>query len=106
MTFRSGSSGGMRTTSVRISLNTHIFRISGLTADLYTAIWDNRSVFHSATFDYEGLGERFGNRAVGIGEAPYLDPNSQSRTETLAEKSVVVDGRLENGVDKTETVTA
>ena len=34
------------------------------------AIWDNRSVFHSATFDYDGLGERFGNRAVGIGEVP------------------------------------
>ena len=50
-----------------------------------TAIWDNRSVFHSATFDYEGLGERFGNRAVGIGERPYLDPNSKSKAEALAE---------------------
>ena len=40
-------------------------------------------MFHSATFDYEGLGERSGNRAVGIGERPYLDPNSQSRTEAL-----------------------
>ncbi|SPN99942.1 related to taurine dioxygenase [Cephalotrichum gorgonifer] len=48
------------------------------------AIWDNRSVFHSATFDYEGLGERFGHRAVGIGEKPYLDPNSKSRSEDLA----------------------
>ncbi|KIW35277.1 uncharacterized protein PV07_01981 [Cladophialophora immunda] len=48
------------------------------------AIWDNRCVFHCATFDYDGLGERFGHRAVGIGEAPYLDPNSQSRTEALA----------------------
>lgn len=48
------------------------------------AIWDNRSVFHSATFDYDGLGERFGNRAVGIGEAPYLDPASISRTEGIA----------------------
>jgi hypothetical protein len=48
------------------------------------AIWDNRSVFHSATFDYEGLGERFGNRAVGIGERPYLDPNSMSKAEALA----------------------
>ncbi|KAJ9302071.1 hypothetical protein DTO271G3_937 [Paecilomyces variotii] len=48
------------------------------------AIWDNRSVFHSATFDYDGLGERFGHRAVGIGEKPYLDPNSTSRTEALA----------------------
>lgn len=47
-------------------------------------IWDNRSVFHSATFDYEGLGDRFGNRAVGIGEKPYLDVDSKSRTEDLA----------------------
>lgn len=45
------------------------------------AIWDNRSVFHSATFDYQG--ERFGHRAVGIGEAPFLNPDSQSRTEAL-----------------------
>ncbi|PWY86689.1 alpha-ketoglutarate-dependent sulfonate dioxygenase [Aspergillus heteromorphus CBS 117.55] len=51
------------------------------------AIWDNRSAFHSATFDYEGLGERFGHRAVGIGERPYLDPNSGSRTEALAAKA-------------------
>ena len=39
-------------------------------------------MFHSATFDYDG--ERTGNRAVGIGEAPYFDPNSKSRTEELA----------------------
>lgn len=32
------------------------------------AIWDNRSAFHTATFDYDQLGERFGHRAVGIGE--------------------------------------
>lgn len=51
---------------------------------LLPAIWDNRSAFHTATFDYEGLGERFGHRAVGIGEKPYLDPNSKSRTEVLA----------------------
>lgn len=48
------------------------------------AIWDNRSFFHTATFDYDGLGERLGNRAVGIGEAPYLDSNSKSRSEVLA----------------------
>lgn len=49
-----------------------------------TAIWDNRSVFHTATFDYDGFGERFGNRAVGLGERPYLDPQSTSRREALA----------------------
>jgi len=47
------------------------------------AIWDNRSVFHTATFDYDGQGPRFGNRAVGLGERPYLDPNSTSRRAAL-----------------------
>jgi hypothetical protein len=47
------------------------------------AIWDNRSVFHTATFDYDLEGERFGNRAVGLGERPYLDPNSTSRRVAL-----------------------
>ncbi|CAN9099230.1 unnamed protein product [Alternaria alternata] len=70
------------------------------------AIWDNRSAFHSATFDYDDLGERFGNRAVGIGEAPYFDPNSRSRTEALAEKKVVVIGHEKNGIAKSETVSA
>ncbi|KUI63736.1 hypothetical protein VM1G_10504 [Cytospora mali] len=47
------------------------------------AIWDNRSVFHSATFDYAGLGDRFGNRVVGLGERPYYDPESTSRRVAL-----------------------
>ncbi|KAK4458263.1 putative alpha-ketoglutarate-dependent taurine dioxygenase [Cladorrhinum samala] len=52
------------------------------------AIWDNRSVFHTATFDYlEGqYGERFGNRAVGLGERPYLDPESTGRREALSKE--------------------
>ena len=29
------------------------------------------------------LGERSGNRAVGIGEVPYFDPQSKSRAEAL-----------------------
>ncbi|MCJ1380108.1 hypothetical protein MMC17_003211 [Xylographa soralifera] len=49
------------------------------------AIWDNRSVYHAATPDYEGLGERLGHRAVSIGERPYLDPASKSRREALRE---------------------
>jgi len=52
-----------------------------------TAIWDNRSVFHSATFDYDGLGERFGNRAVGVGEKPFFDVNSMSKAEALEKTS-------------------
>lgn len=52
------------------------------------AIWDNRSNFHAATFDYEGLGDRFGNRVVGIGEKPFFDPNSVSRREALAGQNI------------------
>lgn len=44
---------------------------------------DNRSVYHSATFDYSGLGSRTGQRAVSLGERPYLDPNSKGRREAL-----------------------
>ncbi|TQW01289.1 hypothetical protein V2A60_002296 [Cordyceps javanica] len=47
------------------------------------AIWDNRSTFHSAIFDYEDQGDRLGIRAVGIGERPFFDPQSSSRQEAL-----------------------
>ncbi|ETS81735.1 hypothetical protein PFICI_06737 [Pestalotiopsis fici W106-1] len=49
------------------------------------AIWDNRSTFHTATFDYEGLGSRSGQRAVSVGERPYFDPSSVGRQEALAQ---------------------
>ena len=52
------------------------------------AIWDNRSVYHSATFDYEG--NRTGQRAVGLGERPYLDPQSTGRREALRTEGVKV----------------
>ncbi|KAF5584013.1 taurine dioxygenase [Fusarium pseudocircinatum] len=45
------------------------------------AIWDNRSVFHTATNDY--VGKRQGNRVVSLGEKPFYDPASQSRREAL-----------------------
>ncbi|KAK2798133.1 hypothetical protein FQN50_008944 [Emmonsiellopsis sp. PD_5] len=48
------------------------------------AIWDNRSVYHAATTDIEGLGPRTGQRAVSLGERPYLDPNSTGRRAALA----------------------
>ena len=50
------------------------------------AIWDNRSVYHAATPDYldQGLGERTGQRAVSLGERPYLDQTSTGRREALA----------------------
>jgi len=45
------------------------------------AIWDNRSAFHTATNDY--MGDRQGNRVVGVGEKPFFDENSRSRREAL-----------------------
>lgn len=47
------------------------------------AIWDNRSVIHQATFDYDAYGERFGWRVSATGEPPFLDPSSLSRREVL-----------------------
>ena len=58
------------------------------------AIWDNRSVYHTATYDYEGLGERLGQRAVSLGERPYLDPKSSSRRLALGEGSVDTQNEL------------
>ncbi|CAE6487483.1 unnamed protein product [Rhizoctonia solani] len=46
------------------------------------AIWDNRSVFHTATYDYEKI-LRVGDRVVSLGEKPYFDPKSKSRREYL-----------------------
>lgn len=48
------------------------------------AIWDNRSTFHTATYDIEDQGERYGVRTVSIGEKPFYDPESKSRREALA----------------------
>ncbi|OJJ46644.1 hypothetical protein ASPZODRAFT_1990760 [Penicilliopsis zonata CBS 506.65] len=49
------------------------------------AIWDNRSTWHTATYDYAEA--RAGDRVCSLGEAPYFDPNSKSRRED-------VEGRL------------
>lgn len=46
-------------------------------------IWDNRSTFHSATYDYSE--PRSGNRVMTLGEAPYLDLESKGRRECLEE---------------------
>ncbi|KAB8214283.1 alpha-ketoglutarate-dependent sulfonate dioxygenase [Aspergillus novoparasiticus] len=53
------------------------------------AIWDNRSTFHCATFNFDGFGDRSGNRAVGVGEVPYFDPSSKSRREDLGIEDTV-----------------
>jgi alpha-ketoglutarate-dependent taurine dioxygenase len=47
------------------------------------AIWDNRSNWHCATYDYEEA--RAGDRVCSLGEAPYLDFNSKSRRAALRE---------------------
>lgn len=52
------------------------------------ALWDNRSSWHSATFDYNE--ERSGERASTIGEIPYFDPSSKLRSEALREEGVRV----------------
>jgi alpha-ketoglutarate-dependent taurine dioxygenase len=51
------------------------------------AIWDNRSTFHTATYDIEDQGERYGVRTVSIGEKPFYDPESKSRRAALAAKA-------------------
>lgn len=53
------------------------------------AIWDNRSTYHAATPDYDGLGHRAGVRAVSIGEKPYFDPASHSRRDELGESQLI-----------------
>lgn len=50
------------------------------------AIWDNRSTYHAATYDYDSKGLRTGQRCVGIGERPYFDPASKSRREAEGEE--------------------
>ncbi|KAK3327991.1 alpha-ketoglutarate-dependent taurine dioxygenase [Cercophora scortea] len=43
------------------------------------AIWDNRSTWHCATYDYAEA--RAGDRVCSLGEAPYLDLSSTGRRE-------------------------
>lgn len=45
------------------------------------AIWDNRSTWHTATYDYTD--PRAGDRVCSLGEAPYLDLASTGRREAL-----------------------
>lgn len=45
------------------------------------AIWDNRSTWHCATYDYDEA--RAGDRVCSLGEAPYLDLQSTGRREAL-----------------------
>ncbi|KAH8109654.1 hypothetical protein DFH11DRAFT_912461 [Phellopilus nigrolimitatus] len=69
----------------------HLFNLIQLNHDLQVrfkweknsiAIWDNRSTYHAATFDYAAE-KRVGDRVVSLGERPYFDPSSKSRRESL-----------------------
>ena len=48
------------------------------------AIWDNRSNWHCATYDYAAA--RAGDRVASLGEAPYFDSQSSSRRDALQEQ--------------------
>lgn len=62
------------------------------------AIWDNRCVYHAATYEMSGLTKitssfdydelRIGNRTVGIGEKPFFNSNSKSKKDALASTGV------------------
>ncbi|KAJ5372025.1 alpha-ketoglutarate-dependent sulfonate dioxygenase [Penicillium concentricum] len=56
------------------------------------AVWDNRSTYHAATWDYEDVGPRAGHRAVSLGEVPFYDPKSTGRREAL-EREVLEKGK-------------
>ncbi len=43
------------------------------------------------------LGERSGNRAVGIGEVPYFDPRSTSKAAALGKEQYVKSNATANG---------
>lgn len=47
------------------------------------AVWDNRSTYHAATFDYLKFASRVGIRTVSVAERPYLDPNSTAQSEEI-----------------------
>jgi alpha-ketoglutarate-dependent taurine dioxygenase len=59
------------------------------------AVWDNRSTFHTAIYDTFFIDAiRTGVRAVGIGERPYFDAESKSRTEALVERGELPEAAL------------
>ncbi|KAI0138874.1 hypothetical protein GGR57DRAFT_509660 [Xylariaceae sp. FL1272] len=47
-------------------------------------VWDNRAVYHCATYDYGGRGRRRAVRVCGCGEVPYLDSKSTGRRQALS----------------------
>jgi len=72
------------------------------------AIWDNRTNYHTATYDYEDT--RIGDRVVALGEAPYYDERSTSRRTALAKEHSATfqydDQTLEKSLPTREVGTA
>ncbi|KAB8068238.1 taurine catabolism dioxygenase TauD, TfdA family protein [Aspergillus leporis] len=66
---------------LRLIADNHDLQIRHKWKPYDVAIWDNRSVFHNITNDF--IGERLALRAVSIGNKPYLDPNSTTRSAAL-----------------------
>jgi len=48
-----------------------------------SAIWDNRTTIHNASWDYEGTEERHGTRVTSLAEKPYYAEGAKSRREAL-----------------------
>lgn len=58
------------------------------------AIWDNRSNYHTATYDHGDV--RIGDRVVSLGEAPYFDASSSSRKVALEKRENQDTGDVNN----------
>ncbi|EME45512.1 hypothetical protein DOTSEDRAFT_43830 [Dothistroma septosporum NZE10] len=69
---------------LQLIANNHDLQVRFRWGENDVAIWDNRSVFHTATNDYHG--SRQGNRVVSLGEKPYFDAKSVSRREALGQR--------------------
>lgn len=48
-----------------------------------SALWDNRTTQHNATWDYENLDPRHGTRVTALAEKPFFDPVAPTRREAL-----------------------
>jgi alpha-ketoglutarate-dependent taurine dioxygenase len=79
---------------LRLITDNHDIQIRHKWKPYDVAIWDNRSVLHNVTNDY--VGDRLALRVVSIGNKPYLDPNSTTRSVALRLR----DKGGENGQDE------
>lgn len=64
-------------------VNSHDIHVRFKWAENDVAIWDNRSIFHSATQDFLSFADREGVRTVGVGERPFLHPSSTLQSDNI-----------------------